>query len=73
VKIAALFHNKPLKKVSSHILSDIDFGGEFSEGERAAISDLILKHDAFMTETFVRNAERTKNVERLPWKVIRYG
>ena len=69
VKIAALFHNKTLTHVPSHILKEAEFTTEYSEAERAGICDLILKNDAFMTENFIKNPERAR--ETLPAKRIK--
>lgn len=60
IDIASHFHSQPLSHVPAHILKEIEFGSEYSEAERAGICDLILKNDAFMTESFIRNPERGK-------------
>lgn len=71
MKIASLFHKKPLEKVSAHILKEVEFSPNFSEAEKAGIQDLILKNDAFMIESFIKNPEKKKH-ERMPSKSVRY-
>ena len=47
-RIAALFHTKQLEHIPARFLKEVDFSSDYSEADRAGISDLILKNDAFM-------------------------
>ena len=70
VKIAALFHRKALDHIPANILKEVHFAGDFSEAEKAGIRDLILKNDAFMIESFIKNPEK-KNLEHISSKIVK--
>lgn len=70
VKIASLFHRKPLEHIPAHILKEVHFSSDFSEAEKAGVRDLILKNDAFMIESFVRNHDR-KKLEHISPKIVK--
>jgi hypothetical protein len=62
-----------LDELTSSIFKEIDFNKEYEEAERAGICDLILKNDAFMLEAFVPHPEKTKKMERMPSKTVKYS
>lgn len=71
IDIASNFHKSPLSHIPSHYLKEIEFSSEYNEAEQAAISDLILKNDAFLIENFVRNPNRGKKLEKMPAKAVK--
>ena len=70
VKIAALFHKKTLKHMPAHVLKEVHFSSDFSEAEKAGIRALILKNDAFMIESFIKNPEK-KKLEFISSKIVK--
>jgi hypothetical protein len=71
IDIASLFHSQSLPELPPHVLKDIQFSFDYTTADRAAISDLILKHDAFTLENFVANPHRAKTLERLTPKIVK--
>jgi len=70
VKIAALFHRKALEHMPAHILKEVHFSADYSEAEKAGIRDLILRNDAFMIESFIKNPEK-KKLEHISSKIVK--
>lgn len=71
MEVARLFHAKALEEVGKGVLRELEVGAEYEEAERAGISDLILKNDAFMMESFVRR--RGKKADRMPARTAKYS
>ena len=71
IVIAEAYHTSPLDRIPAHILKEVQFSREYSEAEKAAISDLILKNDAFMIENFLSNPEQPKKMEKLPSHTVK--